>query len=518
MTIRFPYVTASLRAAGVTAGLTPERVLFVGQKLAAGTALSGALQENILSDKSEDTLFGSASPLASAIRRARLRNGVTQFDAIGLSDNGSGVAATSTFTIAGSPTVAGTITFYVGSRKYNIYKAEVAISATPTVMATAVVAAVTADANAFVTAANVAGVVTFTAKTKGTFGNTLGVKFDTLPAGVTATLTAFASGATDPVLTGVFDVIGEQRYQGIVWQFDNSLSTLYDFLDARFNVTNNVLDGVGIASKTDTFSNHLVTLAPLNSKNLTLIVDKKLSDADFKGGGVLEVPFVKAAEFGAIRALKHTDGVVLGDLVIARSSLDSFGGIWQNSKPYANTPFAGLITPDVGDSFTDTEIGQLKAAGGWVIDANRARTATIAGEVVTTYKTDSAGNPDPTFGFLNYRDTSTAAREYIVNNTRTKYPQYRAMGGALVAGIDGANEASIAAFVAEKYQELGDLGLVNTGTGTVNGVDVDYDKLFRQGLTVSLNTVTGKFLVSFNLYIIVQLRAVTYDIAVAFEV
>lgn len=518
MAIKFPDVTASLRAAGVTAGLTPERLLFVGQKTSSGTATSGALVQNILSDKSEDTLFGADSPLAAAVRRARRRNGVTQIDAIALSDNGSGVAATGVIAVGGSATVAGEITFIIGSRKFNTYKIPVAIGATPTSIGAALVAAIAADTGSLVTGVNTTGSVALTAKTKGTFGNTINLKVENIPAGATVALTAMSSGATDPVLTGVFDVVGEQRYQGVVWQFSSSLSVLTDFLDARFNVTNNVLDGAGFVSITDTFANHLVTLATLNSKNLAVNCDKKLSGAALKGAAVCEVPFTKAAEFAAIRALKRTDDAVLGDLVISRSRLDSFGGIWQNSKPYANTPFADLIVPDVGDSFTDVEVSQLKDAGGWVVDANRARTAVIAGEVVTTYKTDVAGNPDPTFSFLNYRDTSTAAREYIVNNTRTKYPQYRAAGGALVAGIDMANEASVAAFVAEKYQELGDLGLVNIGKGTVNGVDVDYDKLFREGLVVTLDHVTGKFLVSFNLYIIVQLRAVTYDIAVAFEV
>ena len=171
-----------------------------------------------------------------------------------------------------------------------------------------------------------------------------------------------------------------------------------------------------------------------------------------------------------------------------------------------------------GDTFTDVEVGQLNDAGGWVIDSNRPGTEVIAGEVVTTYKTDNAGNEDPTFGYLNYVDTSTTAREYIVNNTRAKYPQYRATGGALINGVDSANEASIATYVAELNSDLADLGLVNQGIGTIDGVQVDYDKLFRENLTVTLNPVTGKFFVSANLYIVVQLRGITYDLAVAFEV
>ncbi len=517
MTVARPHVTASIRAAGVTAGLTPEKLLFVGQQN-GGTAVTGALTKNILSDGAEDALFGVDSPLAAAIRRARRRNGVTQFDAIGLDDNGGGTAADGVVLFTGTATEAGTITVYIGSKKFNKYILAVADLDTATVIGDALVTAITADADALVTAINTVGSVALTAKNAGTFGNTIGIKSEGTVGGVTSAITAMASGATDPVLTGVFDVVGNERYQGIVWQFDQDLSELTDFLDPRFNVTNNVLDGRGVVGITDTHANHLVTLGAENSHELYINADKLINEADHRGPAVLDLPFTKVAEFAAIRALRRTDGATLGELVIARSTLDSFGGPHTNSKPYFNTPFPDLLVPDVGDSFTDVEIAQLEAAGGWVIDANRPFTAVIAGRVVTTYKTDSAGNPDPTFGPLNFVDTATAAREFIVNNTRTQYPQYRAATGALVNGVDSANEASVASFVAELYGKLGDLALVNTGVGSIGGVATDFDKSFRENLTVTLNPVTGKFLVAAKLFIIVQFTDATYDLAIAFEV
>ncbi len=517
MPIAQPEVTASLRAAGVTAGLTPEKLLFVGQKN-GGSAASGALVQNILSDGSEDTLFGADSPLAAAIRRARRRNGVSQFDAIGLDDAGGGTDATGAVVVTGTATEDGQIVVYVGSKKFNAYTIAITSGDTATVIGDAIESAITADANVMVTAVNTTGSVALTAKNAGTFGNTIGLKAEGSVGGVTVALTAMAGGATDPTLTGVFDVVGNERYQGIVWQFEQDLSELTDFLDPRFNVTNNVLDGRGFVGITDTFSNHLATLGAENSQSLSINADKLIDQTDHRGPAILDIPFVKVAEFCGTRALRRTDEAVLGDLVISRSPRDSFGGPWQNSKPYFNTPFPDLLTPDAGDSFSDVEIEQLIDAGGWVIDANRPFTAVIAGEVVTTYKTDSAGNPDPTFGFLNYVDTATAAREYIVNNTRAQYPQYRATSGALINNVDSANEASVASFVSELNSQLGDLGLVNTGVGSIDGETIDFDKLFRENLTVSLNPVTGKFFVAAKLYIVVQLRGVIYDLAVAFEV
>lgn len=517
MPISQPEVTASLRAAGVTVGLTPEKLLIVGQ-MTSGTATSGALVQNIGSDKAEDGLFGEDSPIAAAIRRARRRNGVTQIDAIALADNGSGVDAVGACVFGGTATAAGTLNVYIGSKKFNDYEIPVAIGDSATDIGDALVAALTADGKSLVTGINTTGTVALTAKTAGTFGNTIGIKIEGSVAGITSSVTAMTGGATDPVLTGVFDVLGNARYQGIVWQFHADIDELKDFLDPRFNVSNDVLDGRGFLSITDTYANHLSSLATENSHEVCINVDKLISTDNHKGPAILELPFVKAAEFAAIRALRRTDDAVLGGLVISRSFNDSFGGPWQNSKPYFNTPFPDLELPDVGTSFTNVEVENLLDAGGWVIDANRAFTAVIAGEVVTTYKTDSAGNPDPTFGFLNYVDTSTAAREYIVNNTRAKYPQYRATSGALIDGVDSANEASVATFVAELYGNLGELGLVNTGVGSIDGEAIDFDKLFRENLTVSLNPVTGRFSISAKLFIVVQFRGAIYDLAIAFEV
>lgn len=517
MPVQQPEVTASLRAAGVSIGLAPERLLFVGQKN-GGSAVSGALVENILDDGSEDTLFGADAPIANAIRRARRRNKETIFDAISLDDNGGGVVATGTFTVTGGATEDGELIVYVGSKKFNKYTIAVANLDALGDIASAIAAAITADTNSLVTAAAVLGVVTITAKSAGTFGNTIGMKVEGTVAGVGVAVVGMASGATDPVLTGVLDVTGNQRYQGIAWQFQNDLTEVVDFLDARFNVTNDVLDGRAFVSVTDTFANHLTALGSLNSRNLCYNADKLISDSDYAGPAVLDIPFTKMAEFAAIRALRRTENAVLGDLVIARSPQDSFGGPWQNSKPYFNTPFPDLLTPDVGDSFSDTEIKQLKDAGSWVIDANRAFSTVIAGEVVTTYLTDASANPDPTFTFLNYVDTATAGREYIVNNTRAKYPQFRATGGALIPGVDSANEASVAAFVTEMNADLADLGLVNSGVGSIDGEQVDYDKLFRENLIVTLNPVTGRFFISAKLYIVTQFRAAVYDLAITFEV
>lgn len=512
-----PIVTGSLRSAGVTPGLTPEKILVVAQQL-GGTAISGALQVNIQDDKAWDTLYGEDSPLATAIRRIRRRNKETQIDAIGIDEAAGGVLATGTMAITGTATEDGELIFSIGSEKFHAFKIAVTSGDTADVIGIALAAAIALDDTVLVTAANVTGTVTLTAKSKGTFGNTTGLKVTGSVGGASVAVTAMASGATDPTLTGIFDVIGEERYQGILWQFDQELAVVTDFLDARFNVSNKIQDGRAFVGRADTQANILSELTPLNSLSLTMGYYALVDTATHRGGNVLEVPFIGVSEFVGIRGLRRTDGAILGDLVISRSQGDSFGGIGLNSKPYFNTPFFDQTPAEVGTSFTELEIRQIEDAGGWVIDNNSANNTVIAGRVKTTRTTDVAGNLDPTFGALNFVDTATAAREIFVNRTRARYPQFRATAGALIPGFDSANEASVAAFVAGIYSDLGDVALVIKGIGTVDGATIDFDKKFKDELIVTLNTVTGSFAVSAVLNIVNQLTGVVYDFAIALEV
>ena len=516
-TLRNPIVTSSLSAAFQKAGFNPQKILVVAQKVAAGTAVSGALNENILNDNSWDTLAGAKSQGAAAVRAIKALNGVTQVDAIFL-DDAAGAAAAGIFTITGTTSVAGSLTFNVGSSINASYVIGVAATDTPTLIGDALEAAINADVNSLVTASNALGVVTLTANNLGTVGNTIGLSYEGSVDLIAIAITAMVGGATDPTLTGVFDVVGNTRYQTVVWPYD-VLTELKAFLDPRFNVDNNILDGVGIYSKTDTFSNLKTLVETHNSESLSIILDKLEDETAYKGPAVLELSMLKAAQFAAIRALRLTEDANIANFVIARTPGDTIGGQKIAGKPYFNTPFPNLPLVKTGLGFTDdTEINQLQDAGGWVIGNNRAGNETIAGQVVTTYKNDSAGNPDNTFSFLNYVDCSSGYREYMVNNVRAKYAQYRLTGGALVGDGDIANEESIKSFVIELNNDLGeDFQIAQVGVGTLDGVKVDYDKAFKNNLSVSIDLSEGKATIAMTAYIIVQGRIFLIPIQIAFS-
>ncbi len=453
------------------------------------------------------------------MRAGRKVNAATVFDAIAL-DDVAGTAATGTITITGTATAAGILTVYVGSKKNHKFDIAIAVGDLPLAVATAISAAINLDTKVPVIASFLAGVVTLVAVNSGTYGNTIGTAVEGTVAGLSAAIVAMATGATDPTLTSVFDVVGNNRYQAVVWPYDGNLTVLTDFLDPRFNVDNDILDGVGFVGVTDTLSNHLAALGAENSESLSINVDKlETATTTYKGPAVLEMPVVKASQFAAIRGLRLTEDASIGSFVITRSARDAFGGAALASKPYFNTPFPDLELVNVGMGFSEIEASQLKDAGGWVIGNNRASTEVITGEVVTTYKTDSAGNADPTFGFLNYVDTASAIREYYVNNYRKRYAQFRLTAGALIRGRDSTNTDGLAAFAAELNADLGspDFALTQTGIGTLNDVQVDFDREFRRNVDVTLDLVQGKAIVAIKVFVIVQLRIILIPIQIAFS-
>ena len=506
-----PKTNVSLVGATQAVENTTQRVLFVGQKVAAGTASAGGLVENI-STNDEDTLFGANSMLAGMIRSAREQNPITRFDAIPLDDAGAGVAATGSVVFAGTATASGTITITIGSA--NDYALSVGVTSgdTATVVGDALVTAVTNNTNIPVSASNSTGTVTLTADNDGPLGNFIGISTNGSVAGVTVTLTAFSGGATNPTFTGVFDVVGDNRYQGIVWPYFSDTSEVRSFLEGRFNVDNKVLDGSAFTSSIDTFANHLVRLNALNSQALTDFVDEFINQSDYVAPSQFEMPQIKAAQFAAIRALRLTDGANIGSFVLASNGPnDAFGGPALASKPYFNTPAPDLPLTGTGRGFTETEIEQLFTAGGSVIGNNVAGNGVIFGEVVTTYKTDSAGSPDLSFKFLNYVDTSSNVREYFYNNLRSRFAQSRLTEGDVIRGRDQANALTIRAFCERLYQDLSgpDFVLLEAGEDAL--------VFFKNNLNITIDKANGRVTITMIVPIVTQLREIQATIKIAFS-
>jgi phage tail sheath gpL-like len=505
-----PEVTVNITPANVAVSNASQQVLFVGQKVAAGSAVSGALIQNILNDNAENALFGENSQLAGMIRDARKINQETQFDAISLDDNGSGVAATGNITVTGTATENGELVVVVGSEKNHKYSIAVSDTDTATTIGDAIEAAILADLKNPCTAANTAGDVLLTADNDGTLGNNIPLKVTGTIAGVSVALTAMNGGLTDPLLTGVLDAVGSKRYQTIVWAYAD-LTVVKDFLDARFNVNNQVQDGIAVTAQADTLANHLSVLGALNSQSIIYMCDEIATTATQVGAAQIEIGYSKAAQVSAVRSLRLTEDANISDLVItANGSLDGFGGAALASKPYFNTNMANLPLYDVALGFTALEAEQLHDAGGSVIGNNQADNGVVLGEIVTTYKTDIAGNPDISFKYANYVDTASGAREYFSNNLKKRFAQSRLTLGDVIRGRDMANKTVISGFLDGLYNTLSGTDFVLTQAGEQALV------FFKDNKVVTVDLATGTVTIEMKTPIVTQLRNIFATMQLSF--
>ena len=518
MPARNPAVTISIVPASQTQQNVSQKILFVGQKTSAGTATSGVLYQNIPNDNTKDLLFGSHSMLANGIRQAKEYNSISQIDAIPLSDNGTDYATGLVVFTASTPT-AGTIVVSIESEKYHSYTLNVTSASTATTIGDALVAAITADTTCPVTAVNTTGSVALTAVNAGTGGNFIGLKAVVTNTTATVALTAMSGGSADPSLTNLFNVISNYRYQTIVWPHNYSLTPLTDLLDARWDVNNNILDGVGIVTKEDTLANIKSAALALNDQNIVVLSNPTITPtAHYTGSTLFESPYNISSQFAALRALRLTTGANISQYVISANGIrDNVGGIAIASLPYFNTPFKNLpLIPFIND-FADADVQTLLNDGASVLDNNPSATSIIAGQIVTTYKTDSASNPDLSFKYLEYVDTISNIREFFYNNLRSRFAQSRLTDGDVQPYRNMANQAIIEAFLDGLYVTLGgpDYVLTRIGVNPVTGVD--YTTFFKENRIVTLDLENGSVNVVMQTPIVTQLRSIVAKMQINFS-
>jgi len=506
-------VTLNILAANQEVGNEAQKVLVLGTLLAAGSATSGALIENI-SEDDFDTFFGARAEITQTLRAFKAINRENRVDAIPLDEAGAAVVATGTIAFgAGTAGADGTYIVSIGSGTLHSYTLDVSEGATITEIGDALDVLTLADANAPFTTSNAGGTVTVTASTKGTTGNGLTLKVDGTVDAVTVTITGMASGATDPVLTSVFDVVGDTRYQTIVWPGAWVTTVLETFLGARINVDNDVLDGVAILSVTDTYASLISTYTALNKQYLWVHGNQTVNIATHRGSALVELNDNISAEFAAIRALRLTPDVSIAQYTIAgvNGARDSFGGDAIRSLPYFNTPFNNLSAIDMAQEFTQVEQAALNTAGVFILGNNKARNGVVAGEVVTTYKTDAAGNPDVSFKYGNFEDTMSGVREYYFNNLKKRFGQTRLTEGEIQPRRNMANAQTIKGYCIKLYNDLAGEDYVLTQAGETA---LTY---YKDNISVTLDLSARKATVTMITPIVTQLANIVGTIQIAFS-
>lgn len=515
----FPNVSSVIKSA-LTAKNAGERSILLVGCMISGTASSGQLKDGIVSKKEFNDFFGAKSQIAKAGRAMIDALSVSKIkpkiSAIGLADNASGVASTGTIAFSGTATEAGTLTVYIDSIRNGKYELAVASGATANSIGANLETLITANTYSPVTAVNTTGSVALTATNDGTQGNTIGIKIDGSVAGITATLTAMASGATNPVLTSLFDPVVDQRYTSIVYPAEWGISTLTAFTEARFNVDNKIIDGLGIICKPDTYANTNAAGDALNQKTLAPYIGNNLiSTATHKGGAIFESPIVIASYFACLRELRLTEGANLSSIA---TNGETIGGSFYGSNPYPNMPFNLLPTIETGHDFTDAECVELQNSGITLLRNNPSNTTIICNEAVTTYKTDALGQIDKTFKYINYVDTLTIVRDYVFQNLKADFAGTRLTTGQLIAGRSMVNREG---FIAKMMGYYGALSGYKTGNPnyTLLRAGSEEANAFKQALqnSIVITLVDGKITTEAIANIVTQLRQIIVNFTPTFE-
>jgi len=174
-------------------------------------------------------MAGAGSQLARMVDAYRKTDPFGELWVIAVPEPAAGTAATFTLTVTGSALAAGVITLYIGNRRI-----QAAVSAGDTVaaIATSVASAITADGLTPFNAAAAAGVVTLTARHKGTWANDAPITLnyygfsggEVLPSGVNVAIATGSAGTGAPVLTGTIAAMGDESFDYIGHPFNDTAS------------------------------------------------------------------------------------------------------------------------------------------------------------------------------------------------------------------------------------------------------------------------------------------------------
>lgn len=378
MTIDFNYIPASLLVPGSFAeideskassgpALQTYRALILAQMTASGTATAD-VPISLPNAENANALFGEGSMAARMAIAFRERNAFTALDVIPLDDDGAAVDATGSFLFAGTATAPGTIYFYIGGRRLT---AAVASGDAAADVATAVDDAITAAEGLPVTAAPTAGQVDVTARNGGVRGNKIDLRLnhnagEALPAGITCTVTAMASGATNPTLTNAIAAMGDTQYNVVAFPYVDatSLAAIEAELLDRWGPMRQI-EGVAITAEQDTV------------------------------GALQTLGGTRNSQFVAILGLEAFPGTTEEHAAQVAGQVAFFGAS-DPARPFQTLALAGLAPTEV-DRFTIAERNLLLTDGisttvtgpGGVIQINRlvtTRTKNAGGFVDTAFR------------------------------------------------------------------------------------------------------------------------------------
>lgn len=380
------------------AAIQPHDALIIGQKLAAGSMTAATVYS---ADSVDDArvLAGEGSQLALMVAAFKAANPLTALYVIGLADNGSAVAAAGSIVWTGTATESGELPLYIAGRRISI---GVVSGDTAATVETNALAAIALVRDLPVTAAaNAAAGVDFTARNGGTAGNQIFIGVAQLPgertpAGLVFTVTAMASGATDPVYSGAVTAMADDQYHTIAAGLAVATPTglLVTELESRWGPMR-AIEGQLFVGKADTRAN-LTTLGnSFNSWTLTLL----------------------GSEVSALTPMPAEIAASVAGLSAQRAQVDPARALTGQVIPGASAAKRGL-------RFTRAERDILLSDGVSTVLASADGRLHIE-RLVTTYQTNAAGYPDTSLRDLTAVRTLAAMRYSARQRIGVKFFQFK---------------------------------------------------------------------------------------------
>ncbi len=411
MTITFDQIPSNLRVPLVyvefnstravpASTAQPFKILVIGQKRSVGTF--PALTPQRVTTISQAIAGGGAGSMLHDMARALFANNqVTEAWSVALADPVGGGNATRTVTFAGTPTVAGTVYTYIAGRRIQV---PVATNSTPTSLATALAAAVTADTSLPVTATSALGVTTLTAKHAGVVGMEIDVRVsyqagESVPAGITVTVGAASGGTGDVDLSTVWPVLGDEQYNVMVVPFTDAtnLTSLEQELDSRWGPLRSS-EGFAITASSVSHAN-LATLGNArNNPHVAIVPNYKSPTPTWEWA---------AAVAGQVATSAQAD----------------------SARPFQTLPLVGVLPAAPQDRFTASERNLLLYDGVSTMAVRADGTVAIE-RLISTYKLNTLGQADTSYLDATTHFTLSYLRWSFRQYFTSKYPRHKVASDA----------------------------------------------------------------------------------------
>lgn len=405
----------------------PRKIVIVGQKLPAGTAVTEVPTEVAVATADQVVqLGGRGSLLAQMAVEVFRANPYGKFSIIAAADLEAGTVATGEIAVTGPAAESGTIALYIDGTKVSV---GVTKGDTAAQVATNIGAQIAANLDLPLTAA-VDGVVNskvnLTARHKGECGNDIDVRAnfylgEQLPAGVALAITAMAGGTGNPDVGPLLAAIkGDDRLVLISpWTDATNIGKIEADFAERYGPMKQQ-ESHCFAAKSGTYAQLNTYGAGRNSPHVTILTRE----------GSMVAPWRLAASVAGLAAM--------------RGSADP-------ARPFFGMVLPGIPAPAEKDRFDQPTRNNLLKAG---ISTFRYGTdgTTMIEMIVTTYKTNSMGVPTRAYFKLQSKWTADYFRYAWKRLIATRYPDYKLAN-------DGTNYAPGQPIVTPKTLRIESIGL-----------------------------------------------------------